>query len=124
MEFFTLYLIVIAANWVGLFSMIGGIAMFSGFIMLVFLYLPLLGDNCRTNAENAQLKTSKWLTPLLLIMGFMFLGIGALIPDWEQMKLLIGGYYITNIDGIEDLPANVVEMINGFITEMKPAAPE
>ena len=123
MDFFTLYLIIMVSGLTKLFLIPAIIMAAIGLIMLI-PFLILTSDSRLDEGELRILNLFKWLIPALLGVSFVMFAVSIFIPSWEQMKILIGGYYVTNIDGIETIPANMVDLINSFLTEMKPAAPE
>jgi len=49
------------------------------------------------------------------IIFFMLIGI--FIPSNKQMMYLMGGYAVTNIEGIEKLPKNVMGAANKFLKD-------
>ena len=46
-----------------------------------------------------------------LVVGMLL----SLAPDEKQVKFLAGGYVVTNVDGIAELPENIVESANAFL---------
>ena len=56
-----------------------------------------------------------------LIIGFMVL-FTVLVPSKEDMKIIIGGsvaYQLTEIEGVENLPKNLVGAANRFLEEIE-----
>ena len=46
-----------------------------------------------------------------LVVGILL----SLAPDEKQVKFLAGGYVVTNVEGIAELPENIVESANTFL---------
>ena len=51
----------------------------------------------------------------LVAVFIAVLALQTAIPSPRQMYMLIGGYAATNIEGVEQLPANVVRAANAFL---------
>lgn len=118
MDFFTLYLIILISGLSPLFGVPAAFMLIVGAVLCIVILL--FNEEC----SERYLNLCKWLIPTLLGVGFVMAAIATLIPSWEQMKFLIGGYYVTNIEGIETIPANMVDLINNFITEMQSEKPK
>jgi hypothetical protein len=52
--------------------------------------------------------------------GLLALVISCLIPTTKDWYVLIGGYAVTHVEGIGDLPANVVGAANEFLKQYQP----
>jgi len=58
----------------------------------------------------------KRYTRYMWIFGTIWI-IGLLIPTQDQMKYVVGGYVVTNVEGIQDLPKNVMGAANKFLED-------
>jgi len=122
MDFFTLYLIIILPNLgtaVGITSTLAAITLLVwGFLMIVFvedgLYHYTKDDKKAeiTKRTNTAIKIFKWaILPVVLGM------LSNLVPTSKQMMYLIGGYAVTNVQGVSALPENVVNAANKFLED-------
>lgn len=103
MSFFTLYLLTVLPNLSCFFAMLTSIT----------AIVPTVLIGIITGATE-ELKHLRWLglfIPLSITLGL----ISNLIPNEKQMYTLVGGYYVTNIEGIDKLPKNIVGAANKFI---------
>ena len=57
----------------------------------------------------------KWALVALFVTLF--------VPSTDQMKYIIGGYLVTNIEHIDELPPNLVKAANRFLEEYTEEAP-
>lgn len=51
------------------------------------------------------------------VMLAVLLILSSLVPNKKDAMLIVGGYYALNIEGVADLPPNVVKATNKFIEE-------
>lgn len=56
-------------------------------------------------------KAAKMGLTACVVTGFL----AAAIPTSKALYTIVGGYYVTNLDGIKDLPPNVVAAANNFL---------
>ena len=47
----------------------------------------------------------------------LFTAIGIAVPDREQIMYIVGGSVVTNAEGIEELPDNLVQYANRFLEQ-------
>lgn len=66
---------------------------------------------------------SYWFRVATIIL-IISLPISIFTPSAETMRWMIGGYIVTNIEGIEKLPPNLVNMANRFLEEYGEGVPE
>ena len=52
-----------------------------------------------------------------VIISVICLLVSGLSPSRNDWYLIIGGYYVTHIEGIDKLPANTVAAMNRFLEE-------
>ena len=50
--------------------------------------------------------------------------VSVLIPKEDQMWYIVGGYAVTNVEGIQELPENIVGAANAFLEKYQPEATE
>ncbi len=104
MSLFTLYLITMlpkigtAFNTIGILSII----VFGVWALVVFI---------------EKIEEYKKVVIKYLKISFFVLFIGVLIPTSDTLKYIIGGYVITNIEGIEKLPKNLIKYANTILEE-------
>ncbi len=104
MSLFTLYLITILPE-IGATLSILGILFFIVFASLTFIVFL-------EGVDEYKKRVLKFLK-----ISFFVLFIGVLIPTSDSMKYIIGGYVITNIEGIEKLPKNLIKYANTILEE-------
>lgn len=83
--------------------------------------LMLLGVGCFitliVSAEGEFEDTIPYWKKSVKYLGIPLV-VGALLllaPDEKQVKFLAGGYVVTNVEGIAELPENIVESANTFL---------
>lgn len=52
-----------------------------------------------------------------VIAIFMIL-IGAIIPSKQDLYFILGGHYVTNIEGIDKLPPSIIKATNAFLESL------
>mgnify|MGYP000641447084 FL=1 len=45
------------------------------------------------------------------------LALSTLVPSEKALYYMIGGYYVTNVEGIKDLPPTAVKAANQFLND-------
>jgi hypothetical protein len=110
MDFWTLYLLTIIpsvqdfATFMAFFSFVG-----FGFASILKYTDMVMDENILPRLN----RVTKWCLPILFISAT----ISLLLPNATGLATLVGGYYVTNIEGIADVSPNVVEMLNRMIEE-------
>lgn len=105
MDLFTLYLITILDGLNGIFR----VGLFVGLAAVPTIVLTDLVINERVpNYFKRYLRT---YVVSMVVVGLL----SAVTPTTNQAFMIMGGYYVTNIDDIEKLPPNVIKAANGFI---------
>ncbi len=104
MSLFTLYLITMLPSMGTAFTTLGvlSIIVFGVWALIVFI---------------EDVDEYKRLVIKYLKISFFVLFIGVLIPTNDALKYIIGGYVITNIEGIEKLPKNLIKYANTILEE-------
>lgn len=76
------------------------------FTVVIFLFcLPVLTEQPTNRGIN------------IFVIVFVISVLGAcILPDASQMKLIISSHYATNIDGIKELPENMVKYLNDYLS--------
>jgi hypothetical protein len=54
---------------------------------------------------------------LIIIVTLTSWFVSGLIPTTKEAYIIAGGYYVTNLEGVEKLPPNVVKAANKFIEQ-------
>jgi len=122
MDFSTLYWILVLPNLgtaIGVVSSLLSIALIIyGFISIGFsddnLYYTEASERPKVIAQRKSKggKFIKW-SALPILIGML----STLIPTDKQMMYMIGGYVVTNVQGIEKLPNNVIGAANKFLED-------
>jgi len=113
MDFSTLYWILIlpkiSITLGTLASLTLGGGLVSGF--LIWLFASESADEGASIATGKKIisNTLKTMIPVLILVSF--------IPTQKMMMYMIGGYAVTNIEGIEKLPKNVIGAANKFLED-------
>ena len=110
MDFWTLYFMTILPGFAVFFAVLS-VPFWIGSIVLDGIAIAMKID------EDRDYKKVKPFAIVLPIVAIMLTLLSVLIPDKSQMYTLIGGYYVTNIENVENLPKNVVEAANKFLEE-------
>ncbi|MCK4609487.1 MAG: hypothetical protein KAT71_08390 [Gammaproteobacteria bacterium] len=110
MSVFELYLI---------FTVIPGIKVVPVVILICFACLAVaaIPVAIETSEEFFKAYLSKCLNSAKFLIPLAAVIIVA-VPSTDQMKYIIGGSYVTNIENIEKLPPNVVDAANKFLEKM------
>jgi hypothetical protein len=70
------------------------------------------------NSENSfKWPIFGWVPRILLVIGVTFNIVSALTPSQEKIALIFGGYMISNIDGVKDIPPNLVKAMNTVLEQ-------
>ena len=114
MSVFELYLIFTLPT-IGYLLLIGAVISFSITLLTGLIVLNELGS-FHSNEKKEEIKKRagsfyRKIIPLTIALAI----VSALIPSHKTLKYMIGGYVITNADGIENLPDNVVKAANEFL---------
>lgn len=75
-----------------------------------------LVSSCDSDAKMIHPVTSKAMKVLFPIAAVMMF-INSLTPNDNQVYKMAGAYFVTNIDGIAQLPPNLIKAANDFITD-------
>lgn len=119
MDLLTTYLIVMLPSLgdvLGIISLCLAITLVTLFVMKCFA--ASYPDDAAEKAYLIWFKAlhKKTLTAIIILMSV----VAVAIPSQGQWYTLIGGYYVTNIDGISDLPPNIVDAANKFLENYTP----
>lgn len=97
--------------------------------------IPLLGvlwmitrsiawDDNKTHENSLSADRSKRAALVCVVVGFLFGALGAATPTTKEMVAIVGVQAITNIEGIDKVPENVVHLINNWMEVVTPAVEE
>ena len=86
---------------------------------LIIGYFVSLGDD----TPEIHTKVKKFLKIAASSFAVFFIII-VLSPSRSQIVYLIGGYYVTNIEEIGDIPPNLVRAANKFLEDFSVEQPE
>lgn len=116
MDLWILYLVSISEQLAVAFIGFGTLGV--GIGILATLYFNSEGRHLNPDDKHdaAMLKTIHTFRRLVPI-GLVFVTLGILIPPPRAIYTTIGVYVVTNIDGIENLPPNLVKAANKFLED-------
>ncbi len=99
-------------------SVISVSIVFIGTILLLFLGSKLCYDKASKQCDDVPETKAllKFLVPTYSVFCVIAL-LSALVPTKDDAMKIVGGYYITNIENIDNLPPNIVKAVNKFIEE-------
>ncbi len=118
MSFWEIYVLTILPGFI---EPLGVIAFFSGMISLFLIsgvLASIMGELSVDKEKNAMLgkMLRKWAYVTLPLCIFSMFS-AKMIPSEKQMAFIVGGYMLTNIQGIKDLPPNLVKAMNTALDE-------
>ena len=76
-----------------------------------------INDFAHTENRESYRRYVKRTAKTSLITILILIPITMLMPSTKTLTYMIGGYYVTNIEGIKDIPPNVLNMMNKFMEE-------
>ena len=116
MSIFLLWLLITVLpglDWLtGLFGFLSWIAVFILSGVTCFVYID--ADDDDREKTLPFVKTAwKVIAPLAITLPLL----AACIPDNDEMKYIVGGYFVTNIETVNELPENIVKSANKFLED-------
>lgn len=106
MTMFELYLLFVLMPAFGVITGVTSLVLFVCWLVAVFY--------CEMEYDRLPVKTvSRWL--LIPVVTCML--VSAAIPSEKQIALLVGGHYAMNVEGMDELPENVVNALNGYLEQ-------
>jgi hypothetical protein len=107
MSIWLLYLITILPN-------VGEVL---GAIVVISLALLIVVGIMISAVESPSESLDKWLAFSESKVKYIILIIilAVIIPSEKQMYTILGGYAVTNIEGVNQLPANIVNAANAYL---------
>lgn len=113
MDLFTAYLLVMAPSVGTWLQGISAAMIAIPCIVIVMLFVAA----CSFIAEKRAIwdNAPKKLLTSILVVGFVLNGVSAMIPKEKQMMMLAGTYFVSNIEGIDKLPPNIIKSINSAL---------
>lgn len=114
MSLFTLYLIITVIPSLNILFTISTIVMVIVATITLVVGLQLV-DDCDFKNKEGQfvIKAIKRTVTGLIISVLMCIAT----PSKEQIYTIVGGYAVTNVEGIDKLPKNMVAAANKFLEE-------
>lgn len=119
-EFFWIYLYTVAhsvANWAFMFIVIMCIF---GVVVGVIYFISAVEDfDAKSTIEHATKRHLRLGT----IAIFIALSISSIVPNDDEVKTIIGGglaWKATQVEGVSDLPENLVRVMNQFLESTAP----
>lgn len=105
MSIFELWFISFIPNLIKIFIFLIFVSTLFGFILLLKKH-PY-------DPENIKIS---WLLKAFSPV-FIFFTLACIVPDKESMKLILGGYVVTNSENIEKLPDNIIKFSNAYLED-------
>ena len=105
MDITTIYWLTILPNLATIVTILGVIAGVAG------LFCIIIGT-------DGDLKATRNCGLTLVAIFVTLITISALIPNREQMMFIAGSYFVANIEGIKDLPPNIISAANAALEEL------
>lgn len=105
-------------------AVLDDVGQLAGFLGLLTFVVGFIGIGiCRiciaTESENSsEYKAAGKFLPVAnkaLILGIIAMFISCAIPNKDEWKLIIGGYFVTNIEGIDKFPPEIVGAAHNFL---------
>jgi hypothetical protein len=103
MSLFALYLLIMLDRVEYLF-----VGIMLSIVLITFMLSVIYAEDIGKVVKVLKRGFAGFLTAMLLM---------TLIPNTKQAMLIVGGYYVTNLEDINKLPDNTVRAINTFLEE-------
>ena len=117
MSIWLLWVLEILPDLGKLFTALGLIGTFISSLALLYCFVLMSTEG---NYFSGERKFAKKVFPAvkkLFTVLVVSLVVGTCSPSSEGIYRIMGGYFVTNIEGIEKLPENVVGAANKFLEE-------
>jgi len=79
--------------------------------ILIVALIIAEGDKTVSGAIRDGIRKYKTVFYILLLVAF----IGGVSPSEKQVALIVGGSVVTNVEGVEELPENIVNAANNYL---------
>lgn len=115
MDFWMLYWIVMLPTIGGFLGGMAWAAVVASTIASIFAFCAA---NERTTEEKDKPYWLRLRTMFLMRVAIPAFFVGTLavfIPNDRQLAYIIGGYFVTNIEGVAELPDNTVRAMNEYL---------
>lgn len=122
MDFWIVYIITMLPSLHGLgiaLAFLGGIFAFGMFVVRLMMLEYPISEAEQRNAD-ALLRWIKRTIPAT-ILGILLM---VTVPTESQMRTLVAGWFVTNIEGIEEMPPQLVSTLNEALAALKAAMVE
>ena len=127
MELWQLYLITVMPGYFSIaaaITLVGGVGL-SILWIIQNIIIRTEGVELRDNPDYGPLKRQiekatiiskmvKWPAMILLCIGLIL----AAFPKASQMNMIVGGYYVTNLENINKLPPNILKAANKYLEKI------
>lgn len=111
MELWQLWLLATLDGWNGVFE---GLAFLTGFAAFGGAFGFAMG---KTMDESDVAKVGKTAVRIATPLFVVFMLLTAAVPSTKGAMMMVGGYFATNLEGIEELPPNIVKAANAFLKQ-------
>lgn len=99
---------------VGLCMLLLGLV--GGVLLMFCAFATFDNDDAAPQLQKlSKIAVATWLCLLVL---------KTLLPNEDQLKWIVGGYFATNIEGVEQLPPNVIRAANKFLEDFSAVVEE
>lgn len=118
MDIWLLYLLIVL--FPGINTLFKAVFIISCVVLVVSVIIFLIwhcaeadtsGDHEKVNEYMG--KFAKWFIPIYLVVCCVFVAA----PSARQIAYLVGGYFVTNAEDIENLPPNMIKAANKFLED-------
>jgi len=110
MGLFELYVLFMISAFGNFFTAVAIVSLIAFGIVTVISFLAWSFDNS-THGERV-FKSTRWWLVAPVVMGL----VATAIPGKQDMLMIAGLYYASNIQGVNELPANVVKVLNNTLS--------
>lgn len=109
MSMFELYALFVLLPAIGTIG--GTVSFISGVAICILCFVYMVSSEHELDQFGHKIKTTlRVFVPIFTVAILL-----SLAPSERQVKFLAGGYVVTNVEGISELPENIVESANTFL---------
>lgn len=115
MELWQLYLLVTIPSIKGALMSIGGLCLAGAVIITAIRYVSRADEYSNKDGKSEDLLEIRKTGGKYIIIFVSVLFASALLPGKAAIYTIAGGYLVTNVEGIEKLPPNMMGAANSFL---------
>lgn len=113
MSLFTLWLVFVLPEFVSGIQALSVIGLVILAVVFGVMGLAVLFEDMKPETYNTAWSKVKGIAIAAVLLAIL----GGMVPSTDAMKYIIGGYFVTNIETIDQLPPNIVKAANKFLEE-------